>query len=121
MFCPTISWLAAAQQGDDDHEPVAELPTTGTHLTIGVPYHIEVVDVPFTGASETQLFGINNAGDIVGSYADANLVRKGFSLKNGVFETIAPEGATDTRAFGTNASGQITGRYKDADGVQHGF
>ena len=123
MFCLTISWQAIAQQGDDDHdhEPVANLPTDGIHLTIGVPYHIEVVDVPFAGASETELFGINNAGDIVGSYADANAVRKGFWLRNGVFETIAPEGATDTRAFGINASGQITGRYKDADGVQHGF
>jgi len=123
MFCLTISWQSVAQPGDDDHdhEPVANLPTTGIHLTIGVPYHIEVVDVPFAGASETELFGINNAGDIVGSYADANAVRKGFWLRNGVFETIAPEGATDTRAFGINASGQITGRYKDADGVQHGF
>ena len=123
MFCLTISWQAIAQQGDDDHdhEPVANLPTDGIHLTIGVPYHIEVVDVPFAGASETELFGINDAGDIVGSYADANAVRKGFWLRNGVFETIAPEGATDTRAFGINASGQITGRYKDADGVQHGF
>ena len=121
-----LDWVAPlgpapAHDADHSHEPVAALPTDGIHLTIGVPYHIEVVDVPFAGASETELFGINNAGDIVGSYVDANAVRKGFWLKNGVFETIAPEGATDTRAFGINASGQITGRYKDADGVQHGF
>ena len=67
MLCLTISLQAVAQHGDDghDHEPVADLPTSGIHLTIGVPYHIEVVDVPFSGASETDLFGINNAGDIV--------------------------------------------------------
>ena len=121
-----LDWVAPlgpapARDADHSHEHVAELPADGIHLTIGVPYHIEVVDVPFADASETELFGINNAGDIVGSYADANAVRKGFWLKNGVFETIAPEGATDTRAFGINASGQITGRYKDMDGVQHGF
>ncbi len=121
IFCLTISWQAVAQQGDHDHEHVADIPAGDIHLTIGIPYHIAVVDVPFAGASETELFGINNAGDIVGSYADANAVRKGFWLRNGVFETIAPEGATDTRAFGINTSGQITGRYKDAAGVQHGF
>ena len=121
-----LDWVAPlgpapADDTDHSHEPVVDLPTDGIRLTIDRPYHIDVVDVPFPGASETELFGINNAGDIVGSYVDANDVRKGFWLKNGVFETIAPEGATDTRAFGINASGQITGRYKDANGVQHGF
>jgi uncharacterized membrane protein len=87
-------------------------------------YIFQIIDVPFVDAAETELFGIDNAGHIVGSYEDANGVRQGFVLKGGVFETISVSGATDTRAFGINDAGQITGRYlnnTDEPGVQHGF
>ena len=73
MNMTALDWVAPlgpapSRDADHSHEPVADLSTGGIHLTVGVPYHIEVVDVPFVGASETELFGINNAGDIVGSY-----------------------------------------------------
>lgn len=41
-------------------------------------YVYSVVDVPIPGATETELFGINNAGAIVGSYTDATGVGRGF-------------------------------------------
>lgn len=88
------------------------------------PYVYTVIDVPFSGAVETEVFGVSNAGDMVGSYEDADGVRQGFVRKNCVFETLTVPGATNTRAFGINEAGQITGRYRNDDldpSVQHGF
>lgn len=88
------------------------------------PYVYSVVDVPLPGATETEVFGINNSGTLVGSYVDANGARQGFLLTGETVETITVPGATNTRAFGVNESGQITGRYRNDDlapSVQHGF
>src|SRR5947209_13659886 len=70
---------------------------------------------------DTQGQGINNAGQIVGDYADAS-GGHGFLLSGGVFTTIdepvAAGNATSAKAI--NNFGQIVGTYNDAVGV-HGF
>jgi probable HAF family extracellular repeat protein len=40
------------------------------------------------GAVRTQPFGINNHGQIVGAYVDAESRSHGFLLQNGIFTTI---------------------------------
>ena len=68
------------------------------------------------------MYGINSAGDIVGSYGAG--CGYGFLDIGGAFTTIADQAAIcnigGTIANGINDSGQIVGYYNDATG-QHGF
>jgi probable HAF family extracellular repeat protein len=64
------------------------------------------IDVP--GASATQASGINDSGQIVGSY-DAATATHGFLYSGGSFTTIDAPGASFTRLFSINDSGQIIG------------
>src|SRR5262249_59538781 len=70
---------------------------------------------------DTQAFGINDAGQIVGDYADASGAH-GFLLSGGVFTTIDEPLANgnSTSAKAINNLGQIVGAYNDATGF-HGF
>jgi YVTN family beta-propeller protein len=77
------------------------------------------VDVP--SATSTLVLGINNAGQMVGSYIDGNNATHGFSLTAGVFTTIDFPGATLTQAAAINNVGEIIGSYNDSHGVGHGF
>jgi probable HAF family extracellular repeat protein len=77
----------------------------------------QVIDVP--GAFVTSARGINDAGQIVGSFDDGTGIH-GFLLSDGGFTTIDVPGAFVTSARGINNSGQIVGSFDDADGT-HGF
>jgi hypothetical protein len=72
----------------------------GTFITIGVP-----------GATFTSVSGINDAGQIVGSYETGEGEPKGFVDNGGVFTTISAPGATILSANGINDAGQIVGTY----------
>jgi hypothetical protein len=86
------------------------------HLAAGpLSYSFTSIDVP--GALETRINGINNAGQIVGSYQDALGVFEGFLYSDGIFATINASGfAGDTSLNSINNRGQIVG---SAGG--HGF
>src|SRR5262249_20172461 len=65
---------------------------------------------------------INDFGQIVGSYADANGATHGFIDNNGIFVTIDdPLGVNGTVLTGINNTDQIVGYYVGADGHDHGF
>jgi uncharacterized membrane protein len=75
------------------------------------------IDAP--DAVETQPYGVNNRGQLVGSYADAQQGFHGFLLDAGVFTTIdAPDATGSTFVFDINERGQLAGVY-DLDG--HGY
>jgi len=86
--------------------------TGGTYTTIDDP-----------SATSTQAFGINDMGQIVGSYGNES-GSHGFLYSggtNGTYTTLDDPSATQgTFAQGINASGQIVGYYKNASGT-HGF
>src|SRR6516162_887082 len=69
----------------------------------------------------TIAFGINDAGQIVGEFEDANGHGHGFLYSGGAFTNFDFPSATDTFAFGINNAGQIVGQYVDASGHGHGF
>jgi uncharacterized membrane protein len=69
--------------------------------------------IDFPGASSTFPTGINNGGDIVGTYNDKRGVCHGFLLSGGVFTSFDDPSGTSTRAMGINDSGQIVGSYFD--------
>jgi probable HAF family extracellular repeat protein len=77
------------------------------------------IDVP-VGYFDTCACGINNSGDIVGWYADANGFHGGL-YAGGKFTKIDVPGA-DTYLSGINDSGDIVGSYSDNAGASyHGF
>jgi probable HAF family extracellular repeat protein len=71
------------------------------------------------GAQATSALGINNLGQIVGSYTDANNVLHGFLWKNNSCQAIDCNG-TGTFATSINNLGQIVGGYFDSAG-EHAF
>ena len=76
--------------------------------------------ITYPGANMTHAQGINDAGDIVGTYRDAGNLYHGFLLSGGKFTSIDFPGAKQTWAMGINSHGDISGYY-GLDGVQHGF
>ena len=73
-----------------------------------------------TGASSTLANGINDSGNVVGSYSNSS-GQHGFLYSGGSYLTLNDPLATNgTNANGINAAGQIVGAYIDASGT-HGF
>ncbi len=78
------------------------------------------IDAPGAG-SFTSANGINNAGEIAGTFQTAAGALHGFVRDtSGVFETIDPPGSLSTSVFGINNAGQIVGGFSDT-GTQNGF
>ena len=61
------------------------------------------------GASLVTTIGINDVGQIVGTYTAGPDTAFGYQLSGGVFTTIAAPGASFTLASGINDAGQIVG------------
>jgi probable HAF family extracellular repeat protein len=65
--------------------------------------------IDYPGATVTECWGIDTAGDITGSYTDTAGNWHGFFLSSGVFSTVDYPGAEGTYLFGINDLGQIVG------------
>src|SRR5438477_7728797 len=83
-------------------------------------YRFTTLDVPGSSFPSGTMNGLNDSGQIVGSYLDANGTH-GFLLENGNYTLLDLPGSTSTYASGINASGQIVGYYEDAAGHRYGF
>jgi hypothetical protein len=72
-----------------------------------------------SGSTLQNASGINDSGQIVGSYQDANSVWHGYELSGGVYTPINVPfaGATLTFAYGINNSGAIVGAWESASGT----
>jgi probable HAF family extracellular repeat protein len=86
-------------------------------------YIFSTIDVP--GSPQTAVYGINDAGDIVGSYLEVHGSTgqlHGFLLSKGGYTTIdgSNSGSLGAQALGINNARQIVGGYSDASG-DHGF
>jgi uncharacterized membrane protein len=75
--------------------------------------------IDFPGATNTEAYGINPQGDIVGSYLSNGV--HAFLLSRGIFTTLDFPGASFTQALGINAQGDIVGRYTPWNGPGQGF
>ena len=73
----------------------------------------------YLGASDTNAYGINNVGQIVGQINNGSLSYVRGS--DGTFSAISFPEATQTQAFGINNSGQISGTYYNPEVGTHGF
>ena len=84
-------------------------PLTYTYTSINVP-----------NSAFTTARGLNDAGQIVGSYADSAGTH-GFLYSNGAYTTINAPGGTSTQLLGINNPGQIVGTYLDSNNTQRLF
>ena len=109
LFIPVVAFVPEVFGGTDQphHAPDALTST-----------RVEVPD-----AMSTLALGINDRGQIVGTFRDAEGVIRGFLLAQGVFTPIDVDvpGATRTEPTGINNRGQIVGNFTDAKGVRRGF
>jgi uncharacterized membrane protein len=96
--------------GINDSGQIAGFSDAGAFLSENGNYAI--IDVPGTPT------GINNAGQIVGSYYDGTRTL-GFLLALGSYTTLDPPGSVYTSASGINASGQIVGYYYQYSGAEN--
>ena len=70
----------------------------------------------------TSAIGVNDSGEVVGTYVDALGDRHGFMRsKKGVYVTLDVPGAVFTVAQGINNRGDIAGLYLGDDSTTHGF
>ena len=76
-------------------------------------------DLPF-GASG-GISGVNDSGDVVGSFSENGGPTTGFLYSDNTFVTITVPGATATFVTDINNRGQIVGAYLGSDDVVHGF
>ena len=87
-------------------------------------YTYTTLDDP-SANNNTQAFGINASGQIVGEYIDASNHTHGFLYSNGTYTTLDDPSASATGgtiALGINDLGQIVGTYVDpATAHTHGF
>jgi probable HAF family extracellular repeat protein len=73
-------------------------------------YTFTTIDVP--GATHTEAYGINTAGQIVGWFQDAT-GQHGFLRDGATYTRIDVPSALSTVAFGINDSSQIVGHFND--------
>jgi YVTN family beta-propeller protein len=83
-------------------------------------YSFMTFDPP--GSTDTVPRGLNNRGQNVGSYLDAEGILHGYLRQsNGSFVTIDPPNSTATVATSINDLGVLVGEWVDAGGAAHGF
>lgn len=70
------------------------------------------------GAQFIEATGLNNRGDIVGTYFDASGKQRGFLLSGGNLTNIDVPGAQFTFAHGINSQGDIVGWYEASGSTQ---
>jgi hypothetical protein len=92
-------------------ESVLAINNSGTVLVsngflIGSTIHT----INFPGSTSTTVRGINDLGEIVGSYQDSKGTH-GFLYSAGVYTTIDFPGAITSTAYAINNEGQIVGNY----------
>jgi|SRR5450432_44737 len=75
-----------------------------------------------SGANNTLVEGLNNAGDFVGAFDSNTSGIAAFSSLGGTVTTISiPDATGGSYAFGINRSREITGQYTDSAGGIHGW
>jgi probable HAF family extracellular repeat protein len=65
--------------------------------------------------------GINDIGEVVGYFQDANRVFHGFVLVDGSYYPTDVPGATSTAVLGIDNAGDIVGQYYDSNGDAYAF
>ena len=112
----TDSGLVASQYHDTSNV------VHGTIYNLNTDTFADVAPVPISKTPDFFLLGVNDSGDYVGTYQDANGDIQGAFNQGGTFTYLSLPGADSTRPSGINSSGMVTGRYFFNNGAdQAGF
>jgi autotransporter passenger strand-loop-strand repeat protein/probable HAF family extracellular repeat protein len=112
--------IAGSQDYIGEKFKVGDDGSGGTKVTVA-PAPIVYTTIDYPGAIGTDITGINNNGEMIGTYSDAS-GEHGFTYSGGVFTTLDDPNGDLTYPFGINDLGQIVGEFEDPSGnVVHGF
>lgn len=67
--------------------------------------------IMYPGSTWTEAAGINDAGQVVGTYTDAAGIAHGFLYQNGVYTQVDYPSTAHNYAFGINDQGHIVGSF----------
>jgi uncharacterized membrane protein len=102
LWCATVAasaWLGVVSPAYSESGFVY---SGGSYTTIAPPDSLNA-----------RASGINDSGQIVGSYSNNGSIfggnSSGYLYSGGIYTTIAPPGSTNTFAYSINNSGQIVG------------
>ncbi len=93
-------------------------------------YSFTYTTIDYPGACGTFAYGINNSGQIVGSWSqpgtgispcDPAASSRGYLYTDGAFTNVDFPGAVSTMAVGINNLGTIVGQWMDQNSNTHGF
>ena len=86
-----------------------------------LPHAYDYSKIDFPGASQTQVFGFNDNGTIVGNYTDTQGVVHAFVYRGGSYKTIDHSDSVENGFSGINNDERIAGYYIGSDQRYHGF
>ena len=96
------------------------------HVDPDGPSHSFIWDVDFYGLFDLPfgasggISGVNDSGDVVGSFSENGGPTAGFLYSDNIFVTITVPGSTATFFTDINNRGQIVGAYLGSDDAVHG-
>lgn len=67
--------------------------------------------IMYPGSTWTEASGINDAGQVVGTYTDTSGIAHGFLYQNGVYTKLDYPGTAHNYAFGINDAGDVVGSF----------
>lgn len=89
-------------------------------LTAQAQYDYQQIDYP--GQIQTQVFGINDSGDVVGVGVDPDNFSFVYDSMDGTITDVAPaDGYDSTSVLGINDAGDMVGSVRNAGGQTDGF
>jgi hypothetical protein len=94
--------------------------STGLRAVI-LPHEYDYRKIDFPGAAQTQVFGFNDNGTVVGDYTDTQGAVHGFVYRSGNYVSIDFPGSLETGFAGINNAEQMAGYYRGTDQRYHGI
>jgi hypothetical protein len=107
--------------GVNDHGVVSGFYTSGKTTRGFVLDHGKINSLGFGNDTNTQVLGLDNAGDLVGSYVDGSKRTRGFVWSHNHLRTITVPHSTGTVVNGLNNRGQLVGFFTTSDHRTVGF
>ena len=94
--------------------------STGLRAVV-LPHEYDYKKIDFPGAAQTQVFGFNDNGTVVGNFTDTQGTVHGFLYRAGNYEAVDFPAALETGFEGINNAEQIAGYYRGTDQRYHGI